>query len=134
MGIVIFIFYMLLLIMFPIHLAIQENHVYRALNNKVKVATEMACYTLIRHLNAEGMSQGSLQENPEQTAIFKNVVLNAVDDEIEIVNLSVQLENRADFQVIQISFIYPYKTRFILKALVTKMVMVQLTYELPIDI
>lgn len=134
MGIVIFIFYMLIMIMFPIHLAIQENQVYRTLNNRVKIATEMACFTVIRHLNADGMSQGLIQGNLDQIAIFKNAVTLAVEESIEIMDLSVQMENRAPFKVVQVSFTYPYKTKFILKSLITKIVVVHLSYELPIDI
>lgn len=127
-------FYLLIMIMFPIHLAIQENQVYRTLNNRVKIATEMACFTAIRHLNADGMSQGLIQENLEQISIFENAVTRAVEENIEIMDLSVQVENQSPFQVIRVSFTYPYKTKFILKSLITKMVVVHLSYELPIDI
>lgn len=132
-GMVVFVFYSILFVLFPIHMAIQEHNVFKSLNNNVKIATEMACYTLVRHLSASGLSQGMILEDPFQQAIFNSEVSDSVFEEVEITNLSVDLSLDNDFPTIHVNFTYPYRTRFILKSLVTKIVTVKLAYELPID-
>lgn len=132
-GMVLFVFYSTLFVLLPVHLAIQEHNVYKTINNNVKVATEMACYTLVRHISTSGFSEGMILEDPFQRAIFNSEMSASMFEDIEISNLSVELKLDNTFPTIQVYFTYPYRTKFILKSLITKIVIVKLAYELPID-
>lgn len=119
--------------MFPIHLCIQELNFYRNFNNKIQIATEMTCFELIYHMKSESFSRGVLQEGSNHMALFESGIDQILGEEISISNLNVSLNLNEDYVSYEVSFVFPYTTRFIFKNLVTKIVTVNLAYDLPLD-
>jgi hypothetical protein len=124
---------MMVLIMFPFHLMIQELNFYRNFNDQVQIATEMACFELIYVLNAESFSKGVITEGTDHIRTFESAVGRLTGEAISISDLFLSLEKDEKHVYYEVRFNYPYTTRFIFKDHVTKRVDVKLIYEIPID-
>ena len=136
-GLVITVFFIFLLILLPMNLFVQELNVYRMINHKVQMATEMACFDVFFHLDVSALSEENLILDNSLLAAFESDLserLMRTDAlNIDFENLAVVFLKDQHPGKLQVKFEYPYEMQFLLKGILTKRVSVALNYELPIN-
>ena len=107
------------------------------INHQVQVATEMSCFDAVLHLNAVAMSEEKFFMESSLAQWFKADMIKRLTASSEIVisveNLEVTLLTDRKPSRLYVSYNYLYETHFILKGYLTKLVSVELSYELPLN-
>lgn len=119
------------------NLFVQELNIYRMINHKVQMATEMACFDVFFHLDVSALSEENLILDSSLLAAFESDLserLMRTDAlKIEFENLTVVFLKDQQPSKLQVTFVYPYEMQFLLRGILTKRVSVALNYELPIN-
>lgn len=119
------------------NLFVQELNAYRMINHKVQMATEMACFDVFFHLDANALSEESLVLDSALLAAFDSDLserlmrTDAINIDFE--NLTVVFLKDQHPSRLYVNFEYPYEMQFLLKGIVSKRVSVALNYELPMN-
>lgn len=119
------------------NLFVQEMNAYRMTNHKVQMATEMACFDVFFHLDAEALSEEKLFFDIALQTEFKSdlserlVRTDALNIDFE--NLTVVFMKDQHPSRLHVKFEYPYEMQFLFKGIITKRVNVALNYELPMN-
>ena len=132
-GIVISIFFVFILILLPFNLFIQELNYYNHINQKVRMATEIACFDTLLILDSDALSQVILQMNQDVIDPFKAEVKEGLPIWFEPINFKVGLISNRQPNCLSVYFEYPYVTQYFLAGHLEKTVNVKLDFELPID-
>jgi hypothetical protein len=119
------------------NLFVQELNTYRMINHKVQMATEMACFDVFFHLDANALSEENLFLDIALLAAFESNLserlmrTDALDVDVE--NLTVVFLKDKHPSRLHVEFEYPYEMQFLLKGILTKRVSVALNFELPMN-
>lgn len=136
-GLVITTFFIFLLILLPMNLFVQELNLFRSINHKVQMATEMACFDAFIYLEANALSEETLVLDGRIAELFdinlKARIARMDTIDIDIENLTVVFLTNRHPNRLQVKFEFPYDTQFVLKGHLTKKVGIELSYELPLN-
>lgn len=132
-GIVISTFFVFLMILLPLNLFIQELNYFNFINQKVRIATEIACFDTLLSLDSEALSQFLLQMNQDIIDPFKTEVKESLPSWLEPNHFEVYLNTNRQPSCLSVNFEYPYVTQYLLAGHLVKIVDVKLDFELPID-
>jgi len=132
-GIIISSFFMFIFILLPFQLFVQELNYYSHLNQKVRIATEMACFDSLLNLDSVALSQTMLRMNKEIESLFEDQIESQLPSWIEVENLDVDINHQKLPSSLNVAFEYKYVTQFLLAGHIEKKVVIKLEYELPID-
>lgn len=122
------------------NLFVQELNLYRIVNHKAQIATEMASFDAMLRLDANAMSEENLIMGAQLKAWFEADLINYLTvgngtdfEAIAIENLAVSLLTDRQPKCLSVKYEYLYETRFVLKGHLSKRVDVELNYELPLN-
>lgn len=132
-GLVISTFFVFIMILLPLNLFIQEMNYYNHINQKVSMATEIACFDTVLSLDSEALSQALLHMDQNILEPFEAKVKEELPSWIEPNNLVVWLNSSRKPSCLSVNFNYPYVTQYLFAGHLEKNVYVKLDFELPID-
>jgi len=119
------------------NLFVQELNLYRIMNHKVQMATEMACFDAFLYLDANALSEEKCVLDGTLVAVFENELkermkrTDAIDINFEALHIAFLTDQQPNR--LHVEFDYLYDTRFVMKGHLTKKVGIELSYELPMN-
>ncbi len=110
---------------------------YKLYNHHVQMATEMSCFDSILRLDAVAMSEGecvmdTLLQQWFETDLIKRLA-SMTDIQWTFEDLEVSLLKGYHPNKVHVTFDYLYETHFLFKGYLSKWVVIDLSYELPIN-
>lgn len=136
-GIVITCFFLLMLIVIPLNLIIQELAFLNNINHSVQIASEMVMLDMVEKIDTIALSESKLYYSQETKKAIKGLLqeklLLATGLSIEPLNLSFELLLDKLPNKIEMKFNYLYTSRVFLKGNLQKNVFVKLDFELPVN-
>lgn len=134
-GIVIAAFFMLLLIVMPIYLMIQEYALFTNFNQELETRVEIALMNQLMSFNSNAFSEGRLNFEEDYLNQFCEDLKgeDATSEDLEINNLKIILDTDLSSANIWVTFNYDYVTKIILKGHLKKEMNVNLRYQLPVN-
>ncbi|GAB6107472.1 hypothetical protein [Fusibacter bizertensis] len=136
-GIVITCFFMLILVVIPLNLVIQELALLNNINHSVQIASEMVMLDMVEKIDTIALSESKLHYNLEVknaiSGLLQEKLLLATGLTIEPMNLTFELLSDQLPNKIEMKFNYRYTSMVFLKGNLQKNVFVKLDYELPVN-
>lgn len=132
-GSILVCFFLLILIIVPLNLGIQEVLSYRMVLQEYQVATEKVCFDAILSLNANTLSEAEMVLATMSLDTIEEKLLEYMFYQFDLENVKVYLTDHSDRNQIIIEYSFDYITRFIFKDKITKKVEVSLVFDLPLD-
>lgn len=102
-------------------------------NGVIKMATELAMFDLVYHLNRDSMSKSVILFDHDMQPLFVNSFLGNQELLDDVDNLYVNQIEKNSKTYLSVSFNYTYSSKIILKDRLSKLVYVSLEYELPLN-
>ena len=131
-GVVMTCFFMLLFIVFPLSLLVQEFSLYKNHMRKVQIQTEMTCYDLMTKFDFHALTEGNLVDDDFET-LFKVAFEMDLANFISMENLEIKRIQTGQHDFLDIKFSYPYLSQVVFKSHVEKQVDVSLKVVLPLN-
>ncbi|OJV62932.1 MAG: hypothetical protein BGO41_09510 [Clostridiales bacterium 38-18] len=134
-GIVITAFFILLIIVMPIYLMIQEYALFNNFNQELEAEVEFALMNQLMYLNSNAFSEARFVLNSDYLNRFaldieSDAPLNKMT---QIENLEITFKTIASSADIMVSFNYDYVSQIIMRGHLTKKMNVKLRYQLPVN-
>ncbi len=134
-GIVITAFFILLIIVMPIYLMIQEYALFNNFNQELEAEVEFALMNQLMYLNSNAFSEARFVLNSDYLNRFaldieSDAPLNKMT---QIENLEITFKTIAGSADIMVSFNYDYVSQIIMRGHLTKKMNVKLRYQLPVN-
>lgn len=131
-GIIMVCFFLLLFVIFPVSLMVQEFNLYKNQMRSVQTQTEMTCYDIMTRFDFNALSEGYLLEHDSE-AFFRAAFEKDMAHYIAIENLDIHFDQTGIHDHLYIRFTYPYLTQIVFKAHIEKQVVVSLKVVLPLN-
>ena len=132
-GIVISVFFMLLFILFPLTLLVQEVAYYKIVSNEIRVVVENASYDALLELEFQSLTKGDLQPSKEMASQINTKIKTVLKKQYSIEEMKITFESENSRDCIHIEFKYLYETQFVFKGKLVKKMHVDVRYEIPIN-
>lgn len=135
-GIVVTAFFLLLFIVMPIYLMIQEYALFTHFNQELEVSIEIALMNQLMSFSSNAFSEARLDLEGDNLNQFTEN-LKGVDGSLinhEIKNLQISLDTDHSSANILVTFNYDYVSKIILKGHLKKVMNVRLKYQLPMNL
>ncbi len=131
-GLIMACFFLLLFIVFPLSLLIQEFSLYKNQMRSVQTQTEMTCYDIMTRFDFNALSEGNLVAIDFEQ-LFKTEFEKDLKHFMSIESLVVNLNHTEPHTYLDIKFNYPYLTQVVFKSHIEKQVVVSLKVVLPLN-
>lgn len=131
-GLIMACFFLLLFIVFPLSLLIQEFSLYKNQMRSVQTQTEMTCYDVMTRFDFNALSEGNLVAIDFEQ-LFKTEFEKDLKHFMSIENLVIKLNHTEPHTYLDIKFSYPYLTEVVFKSHIEKQVVVSLKVVLPLN-
>ncbi len=136
-GIVITSFFLLILVIIPLNLTIQEISLLNNVNQSVQVASEMTMLDMMEGIDFDWLSEGQIRYSQESIneveELLRDKLEQATGFKIEPENVSFELIANTSPKKIEVKFNYMYTSKIFLKDKLKKNMFVKLYFELPIN-
>lgn len=134
-GLIITAFFILIILIMPLYLMIQEYAFFTNYNQELETKVEIALMNQLMSLNSNAFSESKLYFEGNYLNQFiedLNVEVGSLKN-LEINNLSIILDLEQSSPFILVTFNYDYVSKIILKGHLKKEMNVRLKYQLPVN-
>lgn len=134
-GLIITAFFILIILIMPLYLMIQEYAFFTNYNQELETKVEIALMNQLMSLNSNAFSESKLYFEGNYLNQFiedLNVEVGSLKN-LEINNLSIILDLEQSSPFILVTFNYDYVSKIILKGHLKKVMNVCLKYQLPMN-
>ena len=136
-GIVITSFFIVILLVLPLNLVIQELALLNNVSNSVQIASELTLIDMVEAINVDVLSEGEIYYGQHTIntvdKLLKDKISLTTGFVIEPINISFELLAGQSPNKIKLSFEYLYTSMILLKGKLEKEMVVTLFYELPLN-
>lgn len=136
-GIVITSFFIVILLVLPLNLVIQELALLNNVSNSVQIASELTLIDMVEAINVDVLSEGKIYYGQHTIntvdKLLKDKISLTTGFVIEPINISFELLAGQSPNKIKLSFEYLYTSMILLKGKLEKEMVVTLFYELPLN-
>ncbi len=132
-GSILVCFFLLIMIIVPLNMGIQEVLSYRLVLQEHQVATEKVCFDTVLSLNANALSESEMTLSTLSLDAIERNLSEYLFHTYELEHLKVTLTRHLNRDQINVEYTFDYVTRFIFKDRIKKTVEVSLAYDLPLD-
>lgn len=131
-GLIMTCFFLLLFVVFPLSLLVQEFSLYKNHARTVQSQTEMACYDIMTTFDFNALSEGYLADGDFEQ-YFKIQFEADLSDYITMEDLEINLKQSGTHDYLEVYYKYPYLTQVVFKSQIEKWVVVSLKVILPLN-
>ncbi len=135
-GFVIFIFFLVLFVIFPLQVMALEMKAFDVQNQKVVLASELAAIDLVLDLSPEALSEGALGWRNALVNSYEVLLRRKLDHltcEILPENIEVNWNPEERIPALEIRYTYIYTSQLMRYPELSKEMKVEFQYELPMD-
>lgn len=135
-GFVIFIFFLVLFVIFPLQAMALEMKAFDVQNQKVVLASELAAIDLVLDLSPEALSEGALGWRNALVNSYEVLLRRKLDHltcEILPENIEVNWNPEERIPALEIRYTYIYTSQLMRYPELSKEMKVEFQYELPMD-
>lgn len=129
-GLIISIFFILVLLMIPMNLMLQELILYEEVCDQVRTQTEMAAFDTLFYSSPDALSEGFIILDDQIQSRYEQRLKSVVEP---IRNLEIKLTTEGVHQSLTIRYAFEYRTQIVFENQITKWVEVDFEYVLPIN-